>query len=385
MQNFDITILNQVISNLLNVLTGYYNEVFELTTQEIVLIIFPAIIMLFSFLYHNFTDSFYTKKLHLTLPIILSKTFISFNWITSNYGIVKIITLFIKMIIPILFIVVYILEKKEDKKSKQLCYNFFEVIFQNQNTYFSNATDFMIIFQPLKEISSFKMIKNGKYGIFHPICISPKIINESGFVAYVRKEDIADENIKYLTINSIGDKIDDFNKAISFLIQNLKKNPKIQNENLTKLMSLFVILNQTDRSFNCNFKLHHYLIFIIEHKYLINKILIFWENINLETSQNCEIQINYNLKAIKILESLIKIYPFLITKFHLKNDPKVLKHNLYLFFSQYEFFKKYNYSNLKDEKSDDILLLYFYCIEQESDLDFEKFSNTFLSILEKHE
>jgi hypothetical protein len=37
-------------------------------------------------------------------------------------------------------------------------------------------------------------------------------------------------------------------------------------------MSLFVILNQTGRSFNCNFKLH---------RYLINKILIFWENTNL--------------------------------------------------------------------------------------------------------
>ncbi len=71
MQNFNINILNQKILNLLNVLTGYYNEVFELTTQEIVLIIFPAIMMLFSFLYHYFTDSFYTKKLHLTLPIIL--------------------------------------------------------------------------------------------------------------------------------------------------------------------------------------------------------------------------------------------------------------------------------------------------------------------------
>jgi hypothetical protein len=197
-------------------LTGYYNEVFELTTREIVLIIFLAIMMLFSFFYHYFTDSFYTKKLHLTFPIILSKTFISFNLITLNFGIVKKITLFLKMIILILFIVVYILEKKRE----QFCYSIFNFIFQNQQKYFSNPTDFMIIFQPLKEISSFKMIKNEKYGIFHPICINSEIINEFGFVAYVRKEDIADENLKYLTIKSIYNKIDDFNKAISFLIQN---------------------------------------------------------------------------------------------------------------------------------------------------------------------
>ena len=82
-----------------------------------------------------------------------------------------------------------------------------------------------------------------------------------------------------------------------------------------------------------------YLGFIFENQHLISEILEFWKSLNLNRIPISEVNKKENLKRIRILESLIRINPFLINSLDLKKNKENLEKNLYLFFNPYEDLK----------------------------------------------
>ena len=63
-----------------------------------------------------------------------------------------------------------------------------------------------------------------------------------------------------------------------------------------------------------------YLWFIFENQHLISEILEFWKSLNLNRIPISEVNKKENLKRIRILESLIRINPFLINSLDLKKN-----------------------------------------------------------------
>jgi len=101
----------------------------------------------------------------------------------------------------------------------------------------------------------------------------------------------------------------------------------------------------------------------------------------MENIPNCLIEQKKNFNEINGLNLLMKMYPFLIQSFHLKNDSRKLEADLYIFLSKFTSFPKEEILNLKDRN---ILILFLFLVLNEKNLQINQFTNDIITILKNH-
>jgi hypothetical protein len=363
--------INKIYENLL---------IFGVTPCDLFFLITPFIVngLLLYFGYN--AEYLFIKKIYLKIIILISSWFLFFTiyyYVNNLPDIVSNITLYLSGLCILIFVVFYNNPQKRLIDHKQIAFNAFSPILEKQEISFSSATSFIIFFQRIKKISKFKIIKGKESITYYPFFLSPDLINEYFLVVYVLEKDIKDDNIKYLTVTSVNDKVKHFNQIIKFLIQHLKKSAKIKDSNIKKLMP-FLTKNE---DINKTFRIDLYLIFIANNNHLIPLFIKFWEDIELNNISNCELETNKNLNLIELLENSMGIYFIILEQLYLKGDKKTIKKQLYLFFNNYKSFQKLDLKHLKNKESEQILIIFFICILNESDLDIKIFTNAFITIL----
>lgn len=266
------------------------------------------------------------------------------------------------------------------KKLEKIISNGVFSIFESRINKFPLAKDFIIFFQPLAQIAKLKKntSKNNVVEELYPICRSFYMIDNYALVVYVKATDIIDLNTRYAITTSYPNKIKNFNNIINLLIAHLNKSSINQELFFEKLNIFLSTLNDKQGSLEYVFDTPDFLQFIEENQHLILKIIKFIESLKMETIPNCSIQKNKNLNQIKGLNSLMKVYPFYIQSFHLKNDPITLELNLYIFFSKFNHFSEHKKLNLKNINT---LLLFFELFVNEKNLEIDIFTDNFIKIL----
>ncbi len=329
-------------------------------------------------------EDLFIRKIYYNIIKMVASWFILFTIYNKNIttlpSFVSEITLGLSIVCILVFILFYNRSLKKLIDREQIFLNALSPILKKKHTSFKSAKSFIIYLQRIIKISKFKIVKDNKSFTYYPFFLSPDLINEYVLVVYVLEQDITNENSKYLAITSINDKVINFNKIINLLIEHLKKNSKIQDNNILKLTPL---LNKDNESTNRVFSIDSYFIFLADNNHLIPLFIKFWEDIQLQNIVNCELETNNNLNVILVLENLKSKYSIILKQFYLKGDNKTKKQQLYLFFNQYSSFQKLNLKNLENFESEDILKIYLICILNEPNLDIQIFNNCFINILKK--
>ena len=332
------------------------------------------------------TQSHFYKKVHFRILGIAFTIYMSFNFVSETFfGLVKITTITVKILVIVFLLSIELynyITQEQDSNNK--CFKGLYPVINKVNAFCSSDSDYIICFQPMSEISKFEFSRGKDKKIFYPLFRSPCLIDGYSVVGYVIKTNITDLNLRYKTCTPNAIKIRDFNKIINHLIAHLEKSKEIQEENVTKLnVFLLGLKNKNSKLFDV-FTEMHYLKFIDDNHHLISEILQFWESLNLNKIPICKEQKNNNLKKSKILENLTKINPFFINSLDLKKDKENLEKTLYLFFKDYDDFKKMQMTSIILDNS--CILLFFYgCAFTEENLNLDKFTNDFIEILKKIE
>ena len=367
-------------------IVGYYilPEKMVTTFFQLVFICIPFIINFSLILFGYKKDMFQINEIIYPTLFLILIWFTSFSYYKTIYevpNILNIITGILSIIAIIIFETLYNKQEKDVIDVKNMSINGLYPILQQHQKFFSSSKNFIVFFQSLRKISEFTIKKNDIKVTFYPVFRSPHLINQYSLIFYVQEEDISDLNLRYLTVTSYKNKIEDFKNIIKFLIEHFQKNSKIQEENVNKL---FLFISSLENKKTSSFKIFEtvsYLNFICENNHLIPEILQFWEILNLNNIPNCQKQIDLNDKKIKILRSIIRIYPSLINSFHLKKDKNELQKTLYLFFINYNNLKK---NDSLDLKSLNILPIFYKCAFNEPNLNLDTFTSEIITILKKN-
>ena len=364
---------------------GYYILPEKLVTSffQFLFICIPFIIN-FSLIYFGYKKNELAIKeiIYPTLILILI-WFISFSYYKDIYKVSKFLnyfTLFFSGVAIMIFNILYLGQEKHLISTKNMYFQGLFPILKQHEAFFLSATNFIVLFQSVKQISVLTINKKNKIKLYYPIFRSPHIIRKYSLIYYLQAEDISDLNLRYLTVTSYKNKIEDFKNIIKFLIEHFQKSSEIQEENVNKLFSfIFPLQNKKTWSFEV-FEIA-YLHFLFANNHLIPKILLFWQTLNLNNIPNCQKQMDLNAKKINILYNIIKIYPSLINSLHLTKDQKELKKTLHSFFINYNNFTT---NDSLDLKSSNILPIFYKCALNESNLNLETFTSEIIKILKEN-
>jgi hypothetical protein len=352
---------------------------------DFVFIFIVCLVFAFIFVNGYNKDPVSIEQKYFKILSVFSIWAILFDFFSSRYNLASmtiIIILFINFLCIILLNFLYVRPQK-NQISLLVCY--YESInpILKQKALYVLAQDFIILFQKKKKVYNFNIKVNNKIIKYYPYYISPNIYHDFILVAYVKKLDITDLNVRYIKTTPNQKKIIDFNNILNYLITILQKDFKIQEKVLKNLMERILELNNNKNSINPVFTIESYFIFIHQNHHFIPELVKFWKMSCIDKIENCNIEKKKNLHNIQILICLKQIYPVLVKKSFLLNNKKDLKSDLYIFFSKYTSFKELNLFTLENKESEDIFILFLHCAFKEPSLDLNKFTNDFMMILKK--
>jgi hypothetical protein len=349
----------------------------------LIFIVFLIFILIFVNGYKKEPDS--VKKIYFKILTFFSIWVILFDILSSKYSL-SIITIgiiqFINVICIFLLATLYV---KPQKNQIALVVDYYESInpILKQKALYVLAQDFIILFHKQKKVYNFNIEVNNKIIKYYPYYISPTIYNDFILVAYVKKLDITDLNVRYIITTPNRKKIINFNNILNYLMTILQKDLKSQEQFLTNLMKTILKLNNNQKFLNQIFSIESFFMFIHENHHFIPQLIKFCKINSIEKMANCQIQKNQNLHKINVLVCLKQVYTFLVKNSYLVNNKKNLKNDLYIFFSKYRSFKKLNLFTLENKQTEDIFILFMHCALNESSLDLKKFTSDFIMVFKK--
>ena len=135
----------------------------------------------------------------------------------------------------------YSIKYKQDQDTNQISFKIYPLL-NKIEAFCSSASDFIICFQSVSEISKFEYFKGNDTKIFYFICKIPSFIFKYTVVLYVIQTDITNLNFMSITCTS------DSNKIINYLILHIQKISKIQKRNVKKLKNF--LKNKNSKMFD---------------------------------------------------------------------------------------------------------------------------------------
>ena len=366
-------------------IVGYYilPEKWVTTFFQLVFICIPFITN-FSLIHFGYKKNMFqiNEIIYPTLFLILI-WFTSFTYFKYRYEVsdtLYYVTIFLSVVTAFIFNYLYVKQEKKVINVKNMCIKALFPILQQHETFYSSPNNFILCLELVKKISAFTIKKNNISETYYPVFRSTYQINEYYVVCYLRKEDIKNSNLRYLTVTSYENKLKDFKNILKYLIEHFQKSSEIQNENVNKLLLFFPELKKKNTSSFEVFEIV-YLHFIFSNNHLIPELLLFWQTLHLNNIPNCQKETNLNAKKINILYNIIKLYPSLINSLHLNKDQNELKKTLHSFFINYNNFTK---NDSLDLKNSNILPLFYKCAFNELNLNLDTFTSELIKILKEN-